>query len=251
MLSGYGRSVFLHTSHHIFSHQSHFLTGCIPGSFWHFSHWYLSRFLTVWYWLLRASFAVGSVPAYVLQRDFSDTVPVHAALSGLYSGYNSAEVIRAGAVLQSILHPLHLSFVLVRLSYVPDSLQSHEDHRIPWCYTMVSSKNRCFPSQRSHIHFFAAILPVPSVPGWSHRIPGVLSCVYGSDRQQSVFCVHQYHNKCRKFYPYQYLRILFTARYSVFCQFTVRPFARNGWTDGGANESTGNQFSSRATGPSR
>ena len=61
---------------------------------------------------LRASFAVGSVPAYVLNETFPILACQFTQLSGLYSGYNSAEVIRAGAVLQSILHPLHLSFVL-------------------------------------------------------------------------------------------------------------------------------------------
>nr|DAT32683.1 MAG TPA: hypothetical protein [Caudoviricetes sp.] len=33
-------------------------------------------------------------------------------------------------------------------------------------------------------------------------------------------------------------KIKFTARYSVYYYFTVRPSAASGWTDGGANEST-------------
>ena len=38
-------------------------------------------------------------------------------------------------------------------------------------------------------------------------------------------------------------KVKFTARYSVFYHFTIRPFAgkrnsENGWTDGGTNEST-------------
>ena len=39
---------------------------------------------------------------------------------------------------------------------------------------------------------------------------------------------------CRKPYPYWHLLDEFTARYSIYYHFTVRPSAASGWTDGGA-----------------
>ena len=44
-------------------------------------------------------------------------------------------------------------------------------------------------------------------------------------------------------------KVKFTARYPVCYHFTIRPFAVDGWTDGGANEGTWNQFIKRAAGP--